>query len=141
MLLVQLHPRLLLLPLHPLNVLLHLHNLRLQLLVRFEQPLDVLVHVCLGLLSNQSLLHAVANRTVVQCLVLVLDHAVLISDSHEQVAPLRAIDRDLANDLIETLRVDLLANRANAGVTSALVSDLFLEVVFQVGHIKSGRGR
>ena len=126
MLLVQLHPRLLLLPLHPLNVLLHLHNLRLQLLVRFEQPLDVLVHVCLGLLSNQSLLHAVANRTVVQCLVLVLDHAVLISDSHEQVAPLRAIDRDLANDLIETLRVDLLANRANAGVTSALVSDLFL---------------
>lgn len=44
-------------------------------------------------------------------------HAHLVADTEEQQAPLRAVDGDLADQLIKTLRVQFLAHGADTGLS------------------------
>ena len=99
---------------HSLNVLLPLSTPLLQFFALLLKCLNPLQLVGLALLSNERLLESVRNRAVIQVLVRVFNHPHFISHAHEQVASLSAVDRDLADDLIEALRVDLLPNRADA---------------------------
>ena len=43
-----------------------------------------------------------------------LDHTKFIPNPHEEVATLRAIQRDLPYDLVEALRVDLFSDGVDA---------------------------
>jgi len=59
----------------------------------------------------------------------------LVSDSDQLVASLDTIESDLADDLIEALGEELLADGADAIGSGAELVDLFIEALLQVQDI------
>ena len=112
-----------------------------QVVVFFLESLDFVMHISFGLVRDESFLQAVGNRTVVELLQGALEHAGLVPDSDQLVASLDAVERDLSNDLIEALREELLANRADAVGSSAQVVQLFVQPLFEIQNVGARRGR
>ena len=74
------------------------------------------LHSSPGSLPDESLVTE-RDGAVVERLVRVDRHSNLIADAHQEQASFRAIDRNLSNQLVERLRVDVLPHGANTGLT------------------------
>ena len=110
-------------------------HLVFQIFAGLTQLGDVGLHLVFLLLSHQSLAHAVRNGRLVQRLVGLHSHLDLVADSHQQEASLGAVDGDLADELIEALRVQLLANGADASLAGLSSLQGFVEAVLELNNI------
>ena len=70
-----------------------------------------------------------------------LDHSEFISDPNEQVASLRAVDRDLANQLVEALGIKFFSHGADARLPGLPFLKLLLQFVLKMHHVELCGGR
>ena len=110
-------------------------HLVFQIFAGLTQLGDVGLHLVFLLLSHQSLAHAVRDGRLVQRLVGLHGHLDLVADSHQQEASLGAVDGDLTDELIEALRVQLLANGADASLAGLSSLQGFVEAVLELNNI------
>ena len=75
---------------------------------------DTQLHLGPGLLRLEGLPHAVRDGAFVQGLVRLDRHLDLVTHPDQQEAALGAVDGHLSDDLVEGLRVQLLADRADS---------------------------
>ena len=102
----------------------------------------LILHVVLALLSHEGLAHAIRNRAFIQSLVGLDRHLDLVADAHQQETALGALDGDLADQLIEALRVEFLADGADAGLAGLACLQTLVQLVLQVDNVHSCcRGR
>ena len=109
-------------------------------LARALQITDVRLHLALALLSHQCLAHAIGYRALIESLVGLDGHLDLITHSHQQETTLSAVNGNLADELIEALREELFAERADACLASLRALKLLIEVILQVDHIDLSGG-
>ena len=72
-------------------------------------------------------------------MVALLHHSDLIADADQQVPPLSTVQRDLSNDFVEALGVDLFTDGADTAVASALRGQVFVQVVREVRNVEGRR--
>ena len=72
---------------------------------------------------------------IIQLLQRSLDHAGLVTHSHELVTSLDTVESDLTNNLVKALRVKLLADGANSVGSSAKLIQLLVQSLLQVENI------
>ncbi len=66
-------------------------------------------------------------------------HFDLVSDSVQQQSSLGTVDRDLADDLVEALGIELLPNRTDAVVAGLALRELLLQFLSQGYHVVTFR--
>merc|ERR1719235_2155596 len=122
-------------PLHLLDLL----HLRLDLVVQVADLLlelpDVLVVLGAALLPVQRLPHAEGHGALVQGLVCGKGHSHLVADAEQRDPPFRANDRDLSEQLIEALRVELLADRTDAGRARVLLLQAHVQGLLKLDDV------
>mmetsp|Transcript_39275 Transcript_39275/g.76843 ORF Transcript_39275/g.76843 Transcript_39275/m.76843 type:complete len:224 (-) Transcript_39275:18-689(-) len=140
LLLVQLPP--LALPLlNRLALCLEVLDLPVEVLLLRLQLHNLVLHVRLPLLCLQRLPHAKRHTALVQGLVRRNRHSNLVSHAQEQQPPLRAVDRDLPDHLVEGLAVQLLADRADARLACLPLLELAVQILLQVDDVEARCGR
>ena len=82
--------------------------------------------------------HAEGDRGLVQRLVRSNGHPDLVAHTQQQQAALGAVDRDLADQLIEALGVQLLAHGAYPGLARLPLQQALVELLLQVDHVEPG---
>lgn len=137
--LLLLHHFLLELPLQLFNLLLVIFNVLRVLITAVLKVGNVCVHLILSLLGHQSFSHTIGDRRLIEILVSLNGHADLVAHSHEQEAPLSAVDRDLTDELIEALAEELFADWANSSLTGHLRLEEVVEARLQRDHIRLRR--
>ena len=100
--------------------------------------MNVRLYCILFQLSHQCLTHAESNRTLIQCLICLDCHFDFIANTDQQEATFGTVDRDLANQLIETLGEELLTEWAETCLSRLAVLNLEVKLVLQVQHIDRG---
>jgi len=122
-------------------VVFQLHDSCVELFALFLQVGDLFLHLMLALLSNQGLFHSIRDATLVKVLKCLFVHSHLVTHSDQQVAPLSAVDGDLADNLIKALAEKLFTNSADARVASCLRLKSFLQVNSEVLYVGAGGWR
>lgn len=100
---------------------------------------DLALEVGLAVLSLQLLPHGESDRALVQGLVSGDGHLDLIADSQEEEAALGLVQGHLSNDLVEALREELLAHRADATLAGLTLHKLLIELLTEACDINTGR--
>lgn len=83
----------------------------------------------LFLLAQHRFAHSVGQNTFIQVPVGLDVHFELVSDAHQKQSPVAAVDRDLADELVEALVVQVLSLEANAGFAGFSELEQFLEIL------------
>lgn len=120
------------------------------------------LHLCLLLLGHERLAHAERDAGLVERLVGGDGHADLVADPEQQQAALRAVDGDLANQLVwsdregpqcedmsnrtrrprmkrtKALGIELLANRADPRLPGLPLLKLLVQCFLQIDHVQAG---
>ena len=65
-------------------------------------------------------------------------HANFVSDSHQQKSTFGAVDSNLTDKFIETLGVELLSDRTNAGFTGLALLETLVQFFLQLNDIHLG---
>ena len=120
---------------------LQLRNLVLKLRLLVLELLDGLLQVGLAVLSLQLLAHRERDGRLVERLIGADSHLDLVANSEQQQAALGLGQRNLADDLIEALREELLTHRADSRLAGLSVHELGVEVLSQASNVDAGSGR
>ena len=118
-----------------LDLLVHPLTLTFEFEACFLQVRDVAAHLALSLLSGQRFAHAVSHGADVQFGEGVLGELDFVPSAHQQEASFRALDRDLADELIEALRVNFLALRTYARLFQLVCDPSAFELFLQIVHV------
>ena len=96
----------------------------------------------LVLFSLHGLAHTVGNRALVKGLVGLDGHLDLVTHTHQKETTLRTLDRDLADQLVEALGVELFTDGADASLASLAGLETLVQIVLEVDNVHTGcRGR
>mmetsp|Transcript_3180 Transcript_3180/g.14223 ORF Transcript_3180/g.14223 Transcript_3180/m.14223 type:complete len:283 (-) Transcript_3180:41-889(-) len=139
--LLLLLPSLRLPPLDGLASRLELGNLPLQIRLAPLEMRDPRLRVALTLLPAQRLAHAERHGRFVQRLIGGDGHASLVPHAKQEEAALGAVDCHLADELVEALRVELLAHGADAGLARLPRLQLGVQLLLEVDDVQARRGR
>lgn len=105
-----------------------------------DEFLNLILEIVGALLGFDLLPHAKVDRGLIDSLIGSEGHPVLVPNSHQEQPPLRAVDGHLPDDLIECLRVELLANRADSLGFGLPVLEHLVEPVLQLDYVLPGGG-
>ena len=83
----------------------------------------------------QSFAHAKSDRAIIQSLIVLQHHAILITHSDQQKAPLSAVYRYLPDNLIEKLREEALTFIADTILTCCLSIQSLIEGLLQIDNV------
>ena len=117
------------------RVLLKACNLILKVLARLPQLIYVRCHLVLLLFGHECLPHTVRYGRLIQTLVGGNRHLNFVAHSHEQEATLGAVHGDLTDELVEALRIQLLADGADTSFTGLPPLQLLIKSILQLDNI------
>mmetsp|Transcript_58236 Transcript_58236/g.167068 ORF Transcript_58236/g.167068 Transcript_58236/m.167068 type:complete len:227 (+) Transcript_58236:91-771(+) len=123
-----------------LNLVLQLDDPSLALALRLLLLGNLLLGLGLALLGLQLLPRSKSHAALVERLVRSDRHPNLISHPQQQQAPLGAVDRHLPDELVEALRVELLAHGANAGLPGLPLHEPLVQRLLELNDVQA-RGR
>ena len=83
----------------------------------------------------QSFAHAKSDRAIIQSLIVLQHHAILITHSDQQKAPLGTVYRYLPDNLIEKLREEALTFIADTILTCCLSIQSLIEGLLQIDNV------
>jgi len=123
------------------NFLLELLDLLGLFLICLFERFDGRVHVVLALLSHKGFPHAISDRALVKGLISLDSHLDFVTNTDQKETSFGAVDGDLTDQLIEALRVEFFANRANAGLSCLALLKLLFELILEVHDVELGGWR
>mmetsp|Transcript_48880 Transcript_48880/g.131199 ORF Transcript_48880/g.131199 Transcript_48880/m.131199 type:complete len:227 (+) Transcript_48880:100-780(+) len=123
-----------------LNLVLQLDDPSLALALRLLLLGDLLLCLGLALLRLQLLARAEGDAALVQRLVRGDGHANLVPHPEEEQTSFGAIDRHLADELVEALGVQLLAHRADARFAGLPLHEALVQRLLELNDVQA-RGR
>ena len=122
------------------NLFLEVPVLSIEAINSLLQVFDLTVPLNLLLFSDEGLAHSISDRALVKRLVGLNGHLDFVARAHQKETAFSTVDRDLTDQLVEALRVKLLAHGADTGVARALLLDLVVKLVLKVHHVHFGCG-
>jgi len=104
-------------PLHFLDLVLETPDLTRQFVASVFKCLDLCLHLVLALLTHKGFAHTESDAGLVKLLVSINCHDKLVTAFHKKEASLSTVNRDLSDDFIEALSIELFTNWADTGCT------------------------
>jgi hypothetical protein len=95
-------------------------------------------HLRLTLFGLEGFTHSVGDGTLVQSLECLYRHFYFVSHTHQQKAPLGAVNCNLPNYLVEALRVQFFSDGADSCFPCLPLLQLFVELILQIDDIQAG---
>lgn len=126
---------------HPLDLVRQYFSLALEVLALVRQLVEFQLHFCCFLLRLQRFPDSVGHAALIQRLIRLNRHLDLVFHAHEQESPLGTVDRRLPDELVERLRVELLAQGADSGLARLALLELLVELFLEVDHVEAGGRR
>merc|ERR1719356_1079425 len=120
-----------------LALVLELHHAGLALLLLLLVLGDQLLRLCLALLGLELLARPEGHAALVERLVGRDRHADLVADPQQEEPTLGAVDRHLADELVEALGVELLADRADARLPGLALHQALVHHLLQLDHVEA----
>lgn len=113
-------------------------NLVFEVLVFLFNILNFDEHLSFALFCLEGFTHSISDGTLVQSLECLYRHFYFVSHTHQQKAPLGAVNCNLPNYLVEALRVQLLSDGADSCFPCLPLLQLFVELILQIYNIQAG---
>lgn len=113
-------------------------HLVFEVLVLLFNILNFNEHLRLTLFGLEGFTHSIGDGTLVQSLECLYRHFYFVSHTHQQKAPLGAVNCNLPNYLVEALRIQLLSDGADSCFPCLSLLQLFVELILQIDDVQAG---